>query len=751
MANNESVSTNPRAEAAPGTMLAVGGAAASQVPSWNLSAQTVPTFGAGMHPLVFFHALRRHWVLAAGLGVLCAAAAGLSVYFGIGERYTASAYFQVAMQQAQILPGGENTGTDRDRFEIFKNTQLQYILSPMVLAAAVREQEVAQLPTIKEHAIPGPEEWLERKLSVSFPGRAELMEVSLTLPDPREAATIVNAVVASYLTRLDDMERKPKQTRLEELNLALAEKQNELFERRNKLKRLAMEVGTDEKETLTLKLRLALEELTLYRQELARVQFEVRRAQGELAGQQALLKTINEMEIVDPEVDVLVQSDPVARQLFIELGWRSIERAYNEGRVAPGRLSVYVDRADMEYKSLQEQFEARRKVLTEVVRQKRRQLVQADIVKLETSLQVMREQEAKLAAEVDAKQKITERFGNSAPDVEMLRSDIKNLDAMLANISTERDRLNVEMRNASRVRPLQTTVTPPDIPSNFWSRLALTLFAVLGGACAPAACIIALDVPARRINHPHELSRGLGLPVIGSMPLIPPRAIQRLDSPSKRYRAWQIRLTESIDGIAARILCKSDLEPCRAIMVTSAVGGEGKTTLATQLAMSLARAGRRTVLVDFDLRQPAFDGIFGLPLEPGVCDALRRKNAVPELIHSNVAENLSVITAGRWDRPTLASLSNGSAAALFKQLREEFEFVVVDTSPILPVADARFVSQHVDSVVLAVFRDVSQAPKIQAACEVLEAFGVESVEAVITAPAERGMNRSRGYESAVSS
>jgi capsular exopolysaccharide synthesis family protein len=185
-------------------------------------------------------------------------------------------------------------------------------------------------------------------------------------------------------------------------------------------------------------------------------------------------------------------------------------------------------------------------------------------------------------------------------------------------------------------------------------------------------------------------------------------------------------------------------------MVSSASGGEGKTTLATQLAMSLARAGRQTVLVDFDLRRPAFDEVFGLPLEPGVCEGLRRQSSVSALVHQVANDNLAVVTAGRWDRSALASLSNGAAAAMFKQLREEYEFVVVDTSPILPVADARFVSQHVDAVVLAVFRDVSQAPKIEAACEILAAFGVQTVEAVVTGPNDNMYGKHMGYESTIS-
>jgi polysaccharide biosynthesis transport protein len=168
------------------------------------------------------------------------------------------------------------------------------------------------------------------------------------------------------------------------------------------------------------------------------------------------------------------------------------------------------------------------------------------------------------------------------------------------------------------------------------------------------------------------------------------------------------------------------------------------------LALSLARTGRQVVLVDFDLRRPSFDEVFGVPLTPGVSETLRKENGIAELAHPSATDNLAVVTAGRWNRQTLASLSNGGADAMFKQLRESFEFVVVDTSPILPVADARFVSKFVDTVVLSVFRDISEAPKIQAACDILAAFGVRSVEAVVTGPNSGIYGKHTGYESTVS-
>jgi capsular exopolysaccharide synthesis family protein len=191
------------------------------------------------------------------------------------------------------------------------------------------------------------------------------------------------------------------------------------------------------------------------------------------------------------------------------------------------------------------------------------------------------------------------------------------------------------------------------------------------------------------------------------------------------------------------------MENQRVILVSSAAAGEGKTTLATHLAMSFARNGRQTVLVDFDLRRPALDGVFGLPLTPGVSEMLRGESDPDQLAQPTETENLSVLTAGAWDRRALASLANGSASALLKDLREKYEFVVIDASPILPVADTRFVSQHVDEVVLAVFRDVSQSPKVEAACEILKAFGVANPQAVVTGSSETVRDRDLGYETSV--
>ena len=83
------------------------------------------------------------------------------------------------------------------------------------------------------------------------------------------------------------------------------------------------------------------------------------------------------------------------------------------------------------------------------------------------------------------------------------------------------------------------------------------------------------------------------------------------------------------------------------------------------------------------------------------------------------------------------------------QLRANYDFVIVDSSPILPVADTRFVSQKVDCAILSVFRDVTQGPQLLSVCEILEAFGVRTIEAVVTGGQDPSYGRVMGYEPAV--
>ena len=207
-------------------------------------------------------------------------------------QYTATAMLLVRFETPTIAGANPAAAQEwtRDRFEIYKATQQQLLVSRFVLVAAMRDPQVAELRSIRrEQETRDPVRWLKSQLRVTFPGDAEIMEVSLTAENPQEAATLVQAVVEAYLHEVINTDVDRRRMRLAELDRAVSEKEQDVRSRREELKKLATELGTSSTEALTLKQKLALEELSSLRQELRKLKADLRVAQTGLAVQKALL------------------------------------------------------------------------------------------------------------------------------------------------------------------------------------------------------------------------------------------------------------------------------------------------------------------------------------------------------------------------------------------------------------------------------------------------------------------------------
>jgi capsular exopolysaccharide synthesis family protein len=268
------------------------------------------------------------------------------------------------------------------------------------------------------------------------------------------------------------------------------------------------------------------------------------------------------------------------------------------------------------------------------------------------------------------------------------------------------------------------------------TRLVTTIGAAGASFFLPFVLFVMLDASKNRISTGAEVTQAVGLSVIGAVPILPKRVMRRLGGATENDKYWRTLLSESVDSIAAVLLRGTQPGASRVIMVSSANAGEGKTTLAAHLAVSLASAGRRPVLVDFDLRRPALHRVFGLSLHPGVNEILRDGHDIESALQPTQVPNLMMLSAGRWSKTGLAGLVAADLKALFTSLRSQFDFVVVDACPILPVVDTRVIGQHVDAVLLSVLRDVSRAPKLRAACDLLDLFGIPVLGVVVTGSSE---------------
>jgi len=186
-----------------------------------------------------------------------------------------------------------------------------------------------------------------------------------------------------------------------------------------------------------------------------------------------------------------------------------------------------------------------------------------------------------------------------------------------------------------------------------------------------------------------------------------------------------------VDGVRIQLLHAARHEGRRIVMVTSAIASEGKTSLACQLAVSLARGSCKTLLFDGDMRNPAVHKQFGLSVEPGLAEALCAETPLEQVVRASPVPGLSLLTAGRCDRRAIQALATDGVKKLIERLKGEYDFIVLDACPVLPVADALLLGQHVDAVVMAVLRNFSRLPAVYEAQRRLAGLDIPMLGAVV--------------------
>ncbi len=663
---------------------------------------------------LYLHAFRRHWPLAITLGLACGLVASVSAWLLTTDKYTAVSLLQIsAVQQAIVFQTDDRS---QNSFEIFKGTQQQLLTSDVVLISALRKSEAARSPVIQKEA--DPVRWLANNLRVEYPGNAEIMRVTLTGTNPDEVALLVRAVVEAYMNGAGDADRREKRDRLAELDKLYNEKSNLLRSKRMEMKQLEETLKTSDPGTLSLKQQMAMQEYVEARSEWVRVHTELQRAKEDLQLKTQWCERIKQMQSA-PQAVVAGQEFPVDRDPQIAKLLDQIDQCdYNLSKVV---------------RNLTEKYQREKARLQKIVAERRQALAAArigksgsgdmapDLAELQTRIDNLTAQEKAASADRDAKRETAEKFGNSSIDVEMMRSELMELDSILKPIAEKRDKLSVELSSMPRISVFQSAEAPksPDAKA----RVMNTGLAGGGSFFAVVFLLLWWDVRKQRINSMADLSSGMGLCVVGAVPLLPQLALApRVRRAHKHQRRWQASLNHAVDGIVARLFLRKNGDEVRVALVTSAAQGEGKTMLAVNLAKRLARTGARTLLVDFDLRRPSIHRIFGMIREGGVGECLAGASDPLQVARPTDTENLSIITAGSSLADPLGPLANGVTSSFFEKARAEYKFVIVDGSPILPVIDGLLTSQYADTVIMSVRRDTSQAPKVLRACEKLSAF-----------------------------
>ena len=306
--------------------------------------------------------------------------------------------------------------------------------------------------------------------------------------------------------------------------------------------------------------------------------------------------------------DPRIAADPTLTRLSDQIEEIDGRLATIRGKLREPALSRLSADYRQTRKTLVEKAAKRAEDLEEKLRKARNQ--NPEIVELKSRVETLRAQERAAAKDLEAERLKTEQFGNSSIDVEMMRSELQYLDKVLVPIADEREKLKVELRWTPRISVFQRP--EPSRVADGKPRLLNAARAGIGGLLLAVFLVLACDVHQQRINSLADLSRGLGLPVAGTLPSVP-RKLFRGGNHDGNHDQWQNSLDRAVDSVAARLFLRKEADAVRVVMVSSATAEEEKTALAVRLASRLARSGKPTLLVDYDLRRPSIHQIFGIP------------------------------------------------------------------------------------------------------------------------------------------
>jgi hypothetical protein len=347
----------------------------------------------------------------------------------------------------------------RDDYRTFRNTQAVLVTSRTVVKAALKKPGVADLALVKRQK--DPVAWLQGSLVADFPRDAEVLRISLrSHGDPGEAAALVNAVTDSYLEEFVQKGQDVELARRQQLRDLADRYEHQLQMKRRTAEELARAVGSGN-ESLVLQRHSAREALAATEKELLQVRSERRRLEVELELQEE--KKPGNVPPPESLLDEQVDRDPSVKQQRDRIArLESVLEDITKTVASPNEPTL--EKTRQQLRSAREALEARRKELRAVaarqVQEKKQAADRTTAAQLREKIAYLSRLEKKLAEEVKRLRDQAGQLGTGAVDLESIRDEIAQAEAVLKKVSTEATRLEVRHATPPRVTLLEKAEAP---------------------------------------------------------------------------------------------------------------------------------------------------------------------------------------------------------------------------------------------------------------------------------------------------
>ncbi len=623
-------------------------------------------------PLIFggflLQALRYRFRTALLVAAVCVAASILYLIVA-SPVYTVSADLYVA-RDLQI-PTGQLSFSAPDH--AFLHTQSKVLKSTPILAIALGDPEVAELGMLRD--VNRPIEYLRDRLLTEVGQRDETITLGMRSSHPGEATRLIAAIVDAYLSYQSAQRRSETLAMLETIQKQRQEQQEKLARKRDEL--LKFKGGQDQ-------LSLDDENIELMAMSL--------RALSEALG-------AARMQAIDARTayaEAAAMADSSQEPVVVDVG----ALALDENSIAAFRASL----ADWEQRvlSLRQQYlPAHPRLRSAETRLK--QLRATYIAAMEKRSELARQREDELERAFAGQQAVAARQASRIEQYTRVESDAKSIEKMIAMLDGHLATLDLAggsrgaaLRLLEPAAASKTPVSPRALP--------VLLMGVVTGLFMGAAAATARELLQPKLRSAEQIAAALRLPVLGSIPHTPEQSLVELSqivrlqpqSPAAmRYRSIRSIINGDLDVIGGRTL-----------LIASPSETDGRTSLAVNLALSLAMTEQKVLLIDANAREPLLHELFTRANDRTLFSVLEGIDTWNDAVQHTQQGCLHLLPGGSESQDASSDLLNSDALVdLLSELSKEYDRIVIDSPAIASSPDARIISACCDATVLVIRGD----------------------------------------------
>ena len=671
---------------------------------------------------------------------------------------------EVLIEEKHSPAFNEQTLKDRPTIQNDVETHMLVLKSPMIFEAADKAEGITSLGLFKNIETNDWLEYWDEHLTLSIPEfNANVLSVSFRGKNPEECQKVVEAVVEAYERHL-----KSKSAGLgQEVSKLVNEAKDELLDRLDKMEKeyatfrrnapvmwkegAAVNLHNERQIDLEARRKELIIEKSITEAKLAAIVSALE--SGSQSARDAIYyEALIELQRAD-EKDQHIERE-AARGYSQELSREFMQLAMEEKRMAAEFGDGHPDLKVLRVR-LAEMKQALRAALGDESNGSQIGGEKVDFVAVYTRLlseriNSYRSQISKLDSAYREEELAGTEIEDFLTEDERHRSNIRRTQTLFDAVVARLEEINIIQDYGGESMEI---IAKPSLGEKVWPSIPI-VGAVSGflGMLLGVAWGLFREITDRVFRNPTEIRSLLGVPVLGQVPTIKPNRNLIRDEYTHikpcvdTLHDTHSRFAESFRGVRTAIQFSSRRKDHRLLQVTSPLPGDGKSTVVANMAVTAAKSGKKVLIIDGDMRRPQIHRIFGAEVEGGLADVLSGHAEATEVIKEVGVEGLSIITAGVASENPAELLVGEAFEDLLGCLKDEFEFVIVDSPPLLAVSDPAVIATYVDGVVLVLNMRKGVRQTALKAKELLLEVDSNLIGVIVNGVGNRSRKSSYGYD-----